>query len=389
MENQQRNVLIGLVVVVIIGALIWWGTQNRNQEANGEEIKIGVISPITGPASAYGDPAVKATLLAVEEINQAGGVNGKEFKAVVEDGMCDAKATASATNKLIEVDNVKIILGGHCSTESLTIAPIASERKVIQLATFTSSDKYSDAGDFSFRNFPTSDFYDGKLGEVAYQRYGVRNVAAVYEQKDFPTGTFNAFTQHFKAAGGNVVSEQSFIPAERDFHSSLLKIQPTNADSIYFASQGPEVAVLFYKHLRELGMDGKYRIFTNVQGITPGIYKETQDIVEGKVFSMNPYADPQEKRMKEFLERYEERHGSLPPIDLFGIASSYDSVLMIRDALQQCKSEDVECLKQFLYSLENWEGAGGAYTMDRNGDVQTPIALHYFTADGKEVFEPL
>src|SRR3989338_999924 len=229
-----------------------------------EPIKIGVIRPLSGAASVYGDPAAKATVLAAEQINATGGINGRDVQLIVEDGQCEGRATANATNKLINTNGVTIILGGGCSTESLSIAPIANEKKVLQLATLTSSDAFTNAGPYSFRNFPASVYYDTKLGEIAFKQ-GARKLAALNEQKDFPAGASTSFKKGFEAAGGTIASIQEFLSTERDFRTGLTKIKNSGIDAIYFGSQGPELAILFYRQLHELGMD-TLPIHTNAQG---------------------------------------------------------------------------------------------------------------------------
>ena len=120
-----------LVVIVIILFVVVFVSRNTSQ-AN--EIKIGLISPLTGQSAVYGEPSRNAAVLAAEEINQKGGILGKKVNLVIEDGKCDGTTTASATHKLIDIDHVSVILGGHCSTESLTIAPISQQAKVITVA---------------------------------------------------------------------------------------------------------------------------------------------------------------------------------------------------------------------------------------------------------------
>jgi len=117
-------------------------------------IKIGFIGAMSGPFTKYG--AFEAVNLAVEEINKAGGINGRKIILVAEDGKCDGKEAVNAVNKLINIDKIKIILGGHCTPESLAIAPIVEQNKVIMLASITTSPGLTHAGDYVFRTSPVS-----------------------------------------------------------------------------------------------------------------------------------------------------------------------------------------------------------------------------------------
>jgi len=362
--------------------------KNEAATSNGNEIKIGAISSLTGNASTYGDPAGKAIALAAEQINNNGGILGRQVKIILEDGMCDAKTTADAVNKLVNVDKVKVILGGHCSTESLTIAPVANANKVIQLASITSSDDYTNAGDFSFRNWPSSNYYVSKLGDIAYQK-GARNIAILYEQKDFPVSTMVAFKNRFTQLGGRVASEQSFLTTETDFRNYLTKIKNENGiDSIFFAVQGDSNASLYFKTLKELGMLDKYLLFTNNDPVTKKIYDDTQGLNKN-VFTTDAYADSAQPKTNAFLEAYKAKYGEYPTSSTFQAASSYDGLFVIRDAIEHCQDVNTECIRDYLYGLKDWQGAGGSLSIDENGDAMTTIGLHYFDNDGNEVWQAI
>ncbi|HLC33092.1 MAG TPA: ABC transporter substrate-binding protein, partial [Candidatus Nanoarchaeia archaeon] len=147
---------IGLILVCLLAAC---GTT--------ETVKIGFIGPLTGTGALYGTSELNAAQLALDDINAQGGINGKKVELIVEDGKCEGAASATAAQKLIQVDNVKYILGGHCSTESLSIVPITEANKVFLMAGATGTDKFTKAGKYAFRTFPSATTLYGKLAEVA------------------------------------------------------------------------------------------------------------------------------------------------------------------------------------------------------------------------------
>jgi len=388
--NKATKTIIGIIVVVIIILGIYYGVSKKPAPTTKEPIKIGVISPLTGSASNYGNPAAKAIVLAAEQINEQGGINGRRIELIIEDGKCDAKEAVNAVNKLINIDKVKIILGGHCSSESLAIAPIVNEKKVLQLATITSADKYTQAGDYSFRNWPTSDYYVGKLGELAYAKYNARQIAIIYEQKGFPLSVSESFKKTFTKEGGKIVIEQSFPSTETDFRSYLLKVKDKkDVDSILFISQGESTMVNIFKQMQEMGMLGKYKLFTNNVGVSQKVFQETGGLNKN-VITTDVYVNPENPKTKAFLEAYRLKYGNYPQTNYFYVASSYDGLMLIVDALKSCDYvEDVECLKNFLYNTKNWEGASGKISFDSNGDAITQIAVHYYNDRGDEIWEEL
>ena len=116
-----------------------------------EPFVIGAMDALTGVAESYGNPLHRAKLLAVEEINAAGGIDGRELKLVVEDSKCAAQDAITAYNKLTDVDGVRIILGTTCSSSMLGAAPLAEKEGVVLLSASATSPDIASAGDYIFR----------------------------------------------------------------------------------------------------------------------------------------------------------------------------------------------------------------------------------------------
>lgn len=386
---KLKETKIMFIILILAFTLIISGCSTENNQSTENTIKIGAISALTGSASIYGEPGGKAVLLAADIINNNGGILGKQVEIILEDGMCDATTTANAVNKLVYMDKVQVILGGHCSTESLTIAPIANENKVIQLASITSSDKYTDAGDYSFRNWPSSNYYVAKSADIAYEK-GTRNIALFYEQKDFPAGAAYSFRDRAEELGANIVTEQAFLSTETDYRSYLTKIKSEeNVDTIFFSCQGEACAIQYFKTLKELDMLDSYILFTNNDPISKNIYEKTGGLNKN-VYATDTYVNVDTNpKAKEMLELYKEKFGEYPQATNFQVACSYDALFTIKDAIESCGNVDTNCIKQFLYELEDWEGAAGKLSFDENGDPITTIGLHYFDNDGNEIWEEI
>lgn len=153
--------IIGAIAIIIIVLLIVLTGGNGGDRAEGP-IKLGFIGPLTGDVASIGEPSLVAAQIAVDEINEEGGINGQPIQLISEDGKCTGVAAANAAQKLVNVDKVIAIIGGLCSGETLAIAPIAEAGKVPTISTCASSPEISTAGDYSFRVYP-SDNYQGKF----------------------------------------------------------------------------------------------------------------------------------------------------------------------------------------------------------------------------------
>ena len=146
--------------------------------------RIGVMESVTGPGETYGTVAVQAKELAVEEINAAGGINGRMLELVVEDSKCNAQDAITAFNKLTDVDGVKIILGTSCSGAMLGAAPLAEKEGVVLFSGLATNPDIANAGDYIFRTSMSDAQVGIDTGNTMWAD-GVRNLATMSESTDY------------------------------------------------------------------------------------------------------------------------------------------------------------------------------------------------------------
>jgi len=228
----SNKIIIGAIVVlvVLVGGYFYF---NKPQQALGEPIKIGLSSPMTGEAAGYGEGFYGGAALAVKEINDAGGINGRQIKLVVEDDQCNSTTGVSAMNKLVTSDKVSVIVGPMCSAVAGASAPVAQTGEVPTLLT-ASAPNLTKAGDYIFRNYP-SDFLQGKFAaEFTYSTLNKKKAAIIYVKNDWGQGLNDVFTQRFKELGGDVVYSEGIIQTSTDLRTQLAKAKAANPDVLYF-----------------------------------------------------------------------------------------------------------------------------------------------------------
>lgn len=159
--NKTTQITVGIIVL----ALVIWAISasvGGKKEASGEEpIRIGVATILSGSFAAGGENIVKATKLAVQEINDGGGINGSLIELFVEDSGWDSQDGLNASQKLINVDNVRYIINGMSSNGTLSSAPLADETKTVMLKVGTGGQSIDDAGEYTFRT-ANSDLLAGR-----------------------------------------------------------------------------------------------------------------------------------------------------------------------------------------------------------------------------------
>ncbi len=139
------------LVLIAIATLAFIACDGDDETLEEEPFRIGVMESLTGTGETYGTVANQAKLMAVDEINAAGGINGRPLELIVEDSRCNAQDAIAAFHKLTDVDGLKIILGTSCSGAMLGAAPLAEAAGVILFSGLASNPDIANAGDYIFR----------------------------------------------------------------------------------------------------------------------------------------------------------------------------------------------------------------------------------------------
>lgn len=360
----MNKFLLGFAALslALVGAgCAWLNSGGDSGEAG--PIKIGFIAPLTGDAATYGEPAKNIVAMAVEEINAAGGVNGQMLEVIYEDGKCNGKDATSAMNKLVTVDQVKAVIGGFCSGESLAIAPIANQNSVLLFSPGSSSpDLTTEGGEFFFRNYPSDSSQAKVLADAAFNKMGWTKVAVLQEQTDYAEALQSTFVSEFEALGGEVMVEK-FATGNTDFRTALTKLRTFGPNALMFSVQTYDPADLALKQMNQLGWSVSL-IGSDVIPSSP-IVTETPELVEGMLaaqFGVNSAGD----KFQTFNEAYKAKHGVDVPYASYG-QTEYDAVYMLADALNEV-GNDGTALKEWFSNASGWEGVSGVVEFDENGD---------------------
>ncbi len=364
------------VIIVVIALLASCQSQTT------DTIKMGWVGPLTGAATSYGIPEFNGAKMAVETINADGGIDGKQIELITEDGRCDAASAVSAATKLIDINDVQILLGGHCSTESMALVPLSSEKKVIMIAGATGTDAFTGVGQYAFRTFPSAQVLYSRLADVAYEQ-GTRSVVTLHEEKDWPKSVIGAFAKQFRSLGGKVVAQESFTSGTLDVRTPLLKLKQADPDAIMISVQGPDAAAKIIDQLNELGLDN-LQIYGDAIVVSVPTYNKTQGKLPATALGALPHSSTAySERLKTFVQEYEQVYGELATNPYYA-SEGYDGVLIAAELIKKCQG-DAECMRSELVS-RSWEGMTGTFTFDENGDPSPFVGIAH-VENGKLVFE--
>jgi branched-chain amino acid transport system substrate-binding protein len=361
--NKPTKIIIGIIVAIIIiyGAL-YILSKKPVPTLKKEPIKIGFIAPLTGDGASYGQTELNSINMAVNEINQKGGIKGRLLQIIAEDGKCDGKEATIAANKLINIDKVKIILGGSCSSETLAIAPLTEQNKVLVLTGIASNPKISDVGEYIFRLTPTDEDFFRPQARAFYNELGYKKVAVLSEQTDYCITAREAFIDEFKKLGGEVVAVEVSSPKEKDYRTYITKIKAKNPEAVVIIPQTPITGGLMAKQVKELMPN--VQILGSYSMESSDAIKASEGALNGAIIFSIATDIPSGKTI---IEKYKQTYNK-EPVDYFLPLEGWDRVFLVKQAIEYCKDINTDCMKDYLYN-NKFNLSLGEYRFNSKGDI--------------------
>ena len=356
--NLARQLLVTALLSISALAVLACG------ESSSEPFRIGVMESLTGAGETYGTVASQAKQMALDEINAAGGVNGRPIEFIVEDSKCNAQDAIAAYKKLTEVDGIMIILGTSCSGAMLGTAPLAEADGVILFSGLASNPDIANAGDYIFRT-QISDIQVGiDTGNVLWTD-GIRGLATITETTDYAEGVRRTTVAQFEKRGGRIVAEERYASDVTDFRSALEKLLAANPDALHLAPQSEFSAGTIIKQARELGYEGPIYAETISVGTTA---LEIAGNAATGMKAITADLDPDNEKAQEVLASFRERYNyvTLP----WHLGSAYDDVYITAECLKKTNDDqDADGFRDCMYEI-TWSGAiGDNYSFDEQGEV--------------------
>ena len=329
-----------------------------------EPFRVGVMESVTGPGETYGKVAVNAKQLAVDEINAAGGINGRMLELIIEDEKCNAQDSITAYRKLTDVDGVKIILGTSCSGAMLGAAPLAEEDGVVMFSGLATNPQIADAGDYIFRTSMNDAQVGIDTGNVLWAD-GIRNLATITESTDYAEGVRSTTVAQFEKLGGTLVGEERYASDVTDFRSQLTKLFSESPDGLHIAAQSEFTGGTIVKQSRELGYEGP--IYGEIVVIGTTAIEIAGDAATG-VKAIVADLDPNNSRALEVLANFRAKYDYVTLQWYLG--SAYDDVYITAECLRRTNDDqDADGFRDCLYDI-TWSGAIGTdYSFDERGEV--------------------
>lgn len=334
------------------------------KKANENEIVIGSYSPNTGATATFGVFQMRGIEMAVEEINTAGGINGKKIKLINYDNKSDNDETLAVVNRLISQDKVVAILGESTSGRSKIGAQVAQQNKVPMLTSSATNPEVTKVGNYIFRACFIDPFQGKVMAKFMVDNLKMKKAAVLRDVKeDYSVGLSDIFTAKLKEAGGEVVKDISYQTGDIDFKSQLTAIKAANPEAIFVPGYYNEVA-LIAKQLKELGMT---QVMLGGDGwSSPKLYEIAKEAINGNYFSNHYTTESTDPKTQAFVKKFKERYHE--DADVMA-ALAYDSVYVLAEAIKNTKEPTSENIRNELAKIKDFAGVTGKMTMDENRDA--------------------
>lgn len=349
-------------------------------EKKADTIKVGANLEMTGGSASYGISSKNAIELAFKEINEKGGINGKQLELVVADNKSEAAEATNAMQKLVSQDNVVAVIGPNLSSSVIAASAINNSAKVLDIAPMATNpyvtvDQASGkTKDFNYRTCFIDPFQGTVMAKFATAELGVGNAAILIDNSsDYAKGLAQFFKENFVKEGGAVTAEESYLQKDTDFKATLTKIKATNPEFLYVPGYYQEVG-LIVKQARELGMN---------MPIAGGDGWDSAKMPEiaGAAALNNTYFSslysPEDSSdiNKNFVAAYEKAYGQKP--DVFA-ALSYDSALLVAEAIKNAGSTEPAKISEAMAKINGFSGVSGSVTFDdKHNPVKSAVILEY------------
>lgn len=368
---SKKGWIIGAVVVVILAVIVIFGG-NKNENVSGE-LRIGVVSALTGPASYYGQSTMKGAEVAKEKLKEI--YPNLKIELFHEDSFFTPKGGIDAYNKLKASNNINALIT-MASNVSVAVRPVAAIDNMLHIAASSLANNFSSPNDLSYRTTAKGEV-EAKPAIEFLANKGSKRLGIIYMQNDIGTSLLESLKKEASLAGITILAEEGYPAEQNDYRTILLKMRSTNVDSIYLASLASQVAIIL-KQADELGLSST--LITYRAGEDPVLIKNAGVLAE-KIFYTNSYDDTSpNSKVKEFDDAYRTKWGE----GSNGFAAeAYEATLLIADTFAKC-GNDRECAKTFLSSIKNRPSVIGPISFDEYGDVVYPFFIKT-VRDGKFV----
>lgn len=365
-EFLQRTGIVAMLMACL--SLTISGCQNGGSD----EILIGHYGSLTGSQATFGISTDNGIKMAIEELNAAGGINGRKVKLVTYDDKGEAREASTAVTRLVTKDGVVAVIGEVASGLSLAAAPICQEGGVPMISPSSTNPKVTKVGDMIFRVCFIDPFQGKVCAKFAREHETLKaSKAAIVTDQGSPysVGLEEEFEKSFVALGGTVVSKQTYQAGDQDYSAQLTSIRAAEPDVIFVPGYYTEVASMILQ-ARKLGMT---QPFVGADGWDSAKLGEIAgDAINGCFYSNHYSQEDPSPKIQDFIAKYKAKHNEIP--DALA-ALGHDSAMILFDAMKKAGSLEGAAIAAELAKTKDFDGITGKISIDAERNAVKPAVM--------------
>ena len=327
------------------------------------DILIGEYGSLTGPQATFGTSTHNGIMMAMDEINANGGVNGRKIKVLTEDDQSKQEEAANAVTKLISQNSVVAVLGEVASSCSIAAAPICQSNKIPMITPSSTNPQVTQKGDYVFRMCFTDDHQGHSLADYVAKTLNIKTAALLTDVKsDYSQGLGHYFEERFTQLGGKIVARASYANGDSDFKAQLSSVKGSNPQILFVPGYYTDIGQIAIQ-ARDLGMTAP--LVGGDGWESPKLIAIGGKSLEGSFYSNHYFYGDPTPLVHDFVEKYKARYHETP--DAMA-ALAYDAARALADAIKRAGKTDGATLRDAIAATKNFPGVTGTITLgpDRN-----------------------
>lgn len=322
----RRHLLAGAAAVAGL-SIAPAGT--RAGPAKGDPVYLGVSGPLTGPNAQYGAQWKQGFDLALDEINGSGGIDGRPLAYIFEDSQSDPRQSVAVAQKFVADKRIVAELGDFSSPASMAASPIYQRAKLVQFGFTNSHPDFTKGGDYMWSNSVSQADEQPLSAALAVKRLGLKRIAVLHLNTDWGRTSKDIFVKAAKEDGAEVVATEGYMPDEKDFRSTIVRVRDAKPDGLMLISYYSDAA-LIARQLQQAGV--KLPTVAASSVYSPKFIELGGDAVEGIFTASRYFPDDPRPEVRAFIAKFKARYDKEP--DAFN-AYAYDTMILMAQVMRE------------------------------------------------------
>lgn len=361
------------IIAILAAAAVFFtgcGNNEANVSNNSDQIMIGSTFPLTGQYSNYGQSTVNGMEMAIEEINEAGGINGKKINLEPLDDKGELTDAVTSYNKLAQ-NGAQAVVGTSTSSPSLAIAEASLADGIPVITPTGTEESITEGKENVFRTCFTNPYQGELLAIFAKDKLEAKTAAIlVNSASDYSTGIAKSFEKKAEELGIKIVSKESYGENDTDFKAQLTSIASEDPDVLLIPEYYEKLA-LITPQARDAGIKADFIGGDGWDGILKTMDQSSYDIIQDSYFTNHFSIEDDNPKVKDFIEAYREKYGEDPTA--FS-ALGYDTIYIIKEGFESADSDTNEDRNKAIKDLD-FDGITGAFKFDENNNPQKDASI--------------